>query len=104
MTVLDNKYFKNYSYLCRYAGCANYYHHIDNKYVTATAQQLNMNTPYSEYIVRKGDSYDKIALMYYNNPTYYWIICYFNNIMDPFTQPIPGNVIKVPDLAAIEFI
>ena len=39
---------------------------------------------------------DKLAAYYYNNPTYYWIICDFNKIIDPFVEPKPGDILYLP--------
>lgn len=104
MDVLTNKSYKSYDYISRYSLCPSYYHRLDNKHITGTARVLSDETIYSEYTVKKNDTYDRIALRYYNNPTYYWIICSFNQIADPFEQPVPGSKLKIPALSNIEFI
>lgn len=104
MEILTNKRFKSYDYISRYALCPSYYHTLDDKYITGTAKALSPDSIYSEHIVKNTDSYDKLALQYYNNPTFYWIICAFNNINDPFSTPEPGTALKIPALSNIEFI
>ena len=104
MDILKNKTYKEYDYISRYSPSPYYYHSLDDKYITGTAKRLNPETLYSEYIVKVNDTYDKLALKYYNNPTLYWIICSFNNIADPFEEPNPGSKLKIPALANIEFI
>ena len=102
MNVLKNKYYKNYEKLSRYASFPCYYNTLDNKYVTGTTTNLTA-TEYSVYEVKSGESYDLIALKAYNNPTYFWIICDFNNIIDAFVDPIPGTRLKLPVISTIDF-
>ena len=104
MNILKKSPSKQYSYISRYAPDTVYYHTLDNKYISSTARPLNSNTPYTEYKVQRGDTFDNIALFYYNNPTYYWIICAFNNINDPFKVLQEGMTLKIPSLASIQFI
>ena len=103
MDVLTNKSYKSYDYISRYSLCPIYYHTLDDKYITGKDRWLKDTTLYSEYIVKEHDTYDKLALKYYNNPTYYWIICSFNHIIDPFEDPVPGTVLKIPSFSNIEF-
>ena len=39
-----------------------------------------------------------IALWFYNNPTYYWVICDFNRILDPLKKPEIGTVLYIPTM------
>lgn len=39
---------------------------------------------------------DLISDLFYNTPTYDWLICYFNNISDPFNQLNIGERILIP--------
>lgn len=103
MTVLTEKSYKSYSKLSRYSQFPYYYHTRDKKYIFGTTAYLRDDTPYTTHIVSAGDSFDSIALDYYNNPTYFWVICSFNRIQDPFTDLTPGQKIKVPTLSNIEF-
>ena len=104
MEVLTNKFYKSYDYISRYSAYPSYYHTLDDKYITGTASYLNDKTIYTEYIVKNNDSYDSIALKYYNNPTFYWIICSFNRIADPFERPKAGTSLKIPSISNIEFL
>ena len=50
------------------------------------------------------DNLDYLALKYYNNPTYWWIIAYFNRINDPFIRlAAKYTVIKIPSISSIKF-
>lgn len=103
MDVLEKKAYKFYAKLSRYSSIPYYYQTLDNKYVYGTCLQLNENTPYKIHKVKQNDTYDSLALQYYNNPTYYWIICDFNRVQDPFTEPEIGIEIKIPTMSTIEF-
>ena len=104
MEALTNKQFKSYNYISRYSPFASYYHTLDNKYITATDNWIKDTSLYEVYSVQKGDTYDSLALRFYNNPTYYWLICAFNRILDPYEIPIPGSKLKIPSISNIEFI
>lgn len=107
MNVLTNKTAKSSRYYSRYNGLYYYYNNLDDKYQLETRHWLKEFTDTSKiqtYIVKEKDSYDSIALEYYNNPTYYWIICDYNRIIDPFTPPKVGDVLYLPSLnAGLEF-
>ena len=104
MNVLTRKSYKtSQSKLSRYASFPIYYHTLDDKYVAGTTAYLKDTTPYSIHIVQPGDSYDSLALEYYNNPTYYWVICSFNHVQDPFLPLAQGAKLKIPALSSIVF-
>lgn len=107
MEVLSNKAYKSSNYFSRYNGLAYYYNNNDDKYQLVTRhwlKDLGNTANITVYTVREKDSYDSIALMFYNNPTYYWIICDYNRIIDPLKTPIPGTVLYIPALnAGLEF-
>lgn len=103
MDVLKNKQYKSYDKLSRYTTFPIYYHTIDNKYVYGTTNHLLKNITYTLYKVKKNDTWDSIALEAYNNPVYYWIICDFNDIQDPFIEPEPDTYVKVPVLSLIRY-
>ena len=103
MDVLSKKSYKSYDKLSRYAPFPYYYHKIDGKYIYGTTSYLKDSTPYSLYTVQQGDTFDTLALEFYNNPTLYWIICSFNHIQDPFKKLAPGTKLKIPSISAIEF-
>lgn len=103
MDVLKNKTYKQYNRLSRYSNFPYYYNTLDNKYVEGTTKYLDNTTLYKLVIVKDGDTYDSLALKYYNNPTYYWIICSYNHIQDPFKKPKPNTYIKIPSLSDISY-
>jgi nucleoid-associated protein YgaU len=101
--VLKNKYFKQYDRLSRYQSFPYFYNEVDNKYIYGITSQLDDSTIYSSYIVQKGDTWDSLALKFYNNPTRYWVILDFNRIQDPYVEPQEGQKIKIPNLSSIVF-
>ena len=103
MEVLTTKIYKDFNYISRYANFASYYHTLDDKYITARDRWISDTTAYTSYTAEVGDTYDLLALRYYNNPTYYWAICAFNRIQDPFEPLVPGTVLKIPTLSTITF-
>lgn len=103
MEILKNKSYKTYDYFSRYTSFPYYYNTLDKKYIYGTTSQLNDDTAYQAYTVKRGDSYDSIALYFYNNPTYWWVILDFNRISDPFKPLVVGSIIKIPTLASVSF-
>ena len=105
MEVLTNKSYHETtgSGLSRYTPFPFYYHRIDDKYVGGTTAYLKNTTVYSLHTVSRGETFDTLALDYYNNPTLYWVICSFNRIQDPFRELQEGEKIKIPSLSSIEF-
>ena len=103
MEILESKSYRSYDYISRYTAFPYYYNKEDNKYIYGTTSQLRTDVGYSIHIVKKHDTFDSIALDYYNTPTLYWVICDFNQIQDPFTKLKVGTKLKVPVLSAIAF-
>ena len=58
--------------------------------------RLEKNLPNIKHTVISGDTLDSIALFYYGNPTYYWMIADYNDILDPFSPLTVGTVLYVP--------
>lgn len=104
MEILTNKHYKDYNYISRYSINPIYYHRLDNKYIVATNLWLDDSVPYAEHIVRDTDTYDSLALFYYGNPTYFWIICDFNRISDPFESPSIGTKLKIPSISNLKYM
>lgn len=123
MNVLTGKTTKTSNYFSRYNGFSYYYNKLsekrvpvidtngnvvldektnlpaytkEGKYNMSTSSWLKDTDDYEAYTVKEGDTYDSIALVKYNNPTMYWIICDFNRIIDPFVNPTPGDVLLLP--------
>lgn len=103
MEVLSQKKYKAYDYVSRYSAFPIYYNNEDEKWESAIPTYLKDNTPYQMYSTGVNESYDAIALKFYNNPTYYWVICSFNHVVDPFEVPAEGTSLKIPVLSNIEF-
>lgn len=104
MSILTEKTFKQYDRVSRYSPFPYFYNSVDKRYVYGvTAQLNNSNTPFVAHQVKHGDTWDSLALYYYNNPTYYWIICDFNRVQDPFIEPTAGDTIRIPTFSAIYY-
>lgn len=103
MEVLANKKYETYKKISRYSNFPVYYHKLDEKWVGGTTAYLRDDTPYTTYTVVGTESYDILALKFYNNPTLYWIICSFNKIQDPFEKPLKGTVLKIPTMSGISY-
>lgn len=103
MDILTNKSYKDYSYTSRYVSVPYYYHTKDNKYIYGITSYLDDTTPYTAHIVQRGDTFDTLALRYYNNPTLYWVICSFNHIANPYKNLKEGETVKIPSLSTIRF-
>lgn len=103
MSKLINKSYKDYSYVSRYHAFPYYYDTSNKKYVYGLTAYLDDTTVYQSHTVNKGDSFDSLALKYYNNPTLYWVICSFNHIQNPYMSLKEGSTIKIPSLSNIEY-
>ena len=98
-----DKTYKQYNHLSRYNNFPYFYDTLDNKYIYGTTAYLKTDTPYVIHTVKQNDSLDSLALYYYNNPTYFWIIADFNRIRDPYIKLKIGENIKIPSFSTIEF-
>lgn len=101
--ILSDKRYKEYARLSRYANTPYYYNSIEDKYVSGTCRGITKNTPYKIHKVTVGDTLDSLALYYYNNPTYYWIIADFNDILNPFDALEVNSRLRIPTFSSIEF-
>lgn len=100
--VVDETY-KEYERLSRYQSVPYYFNINDNKYQYGTTKWLDNETTYMLHFVKQNDTLDSIALQYYNNPTYFWIIADFNRILDPFAPLEEGQSVKVPVFSNVYF-
>ena len=104
MDILKEKTFKDYDYTCRYSAFPYYYHTEDEKYVYGISSQITKDISYTAHKVTDTDTLDYLALKYYNNPTYFWIIAYFNDIFDVYEPLVKKyEIIKIPNLPSIYF-
>lgn len=104
MDILTNKKVINADYVCRYTGTPYYYNTVDKRDICGLTTNINKNISWVAHKVRQEDTLDSLALTYYNNPTYWWVIAYFNNIQDAFERLINKfTIIKIPSISEIEF-
>lgn len=71
MNVLKNKKYTKFDYISRYAGTPYYYHEVDQKEVPGLGKNMLKNASWVAHKVVSTDTLDKLALTYYNNPTYW---------------------------------
>lgn len=104
MDVLKDKKYNTYGYTNRYTYTPTYFNKIDKKEVCGIGKNLSKNTDYYTYKIWPGDTLDSLALKYYNNPTYWWVIAYFNDIQDAFVDLATNyKTVKIPNISTIEF-
>ena len=104
MNTLTNKRFEQYTYLCRYANFPYYYDTLCDRDVYGIGAQINKNTVYQLHEVIATDTLDYLALKYYGNPTYWWIIAYFNDIQDSFIKlSLKYKTLKIPAFTSVSF-
>ena len=104
MDRLKNKTFKNYDYVCRYSSVPYFYDSVDEKYIYGIGSQINKDAPYIEHQVKEADTVESLALKYYNNPTLFWVICYYNNIQDAYVKLSEEyTVLKIPNISSVSF-
>lgn len=100
---LTDKQYRDYDYLSRYSSFPFYYNVEDKKYIYGVTSQLNQNSTYILHKVKPNDTLDTLALDYYNNPTFFWIIADFNQIQDPYLPLIIDSQLKIPTLNEVNF-
>lgn len=103
MDVLINKTYKKYDRVSRYGNFPYYYNVLDDKYVYGTTAYLDDSTPYTLHKVTPNDTLDTLALDYYGNPTFFWVIADFNRIQDPCESLEKFEYIKIPSFSNLVF-
>lgn len=104
MDVLKNKQFKSFDYICRYTDVPFYYNTKDEKYIYGLGSNMKKDSVWVGHKVTEKDTLDSLALKYYNNPSYWWVIAYFNDIQDSLVHLIDSfEIIKIPAISSIEF-
>jgi nucleoid-associated protein YgaU len=104
MEKLTTKKVISLDYITRYNGVATYYDTERGREICGVGRAMRLDTPYVSHVVQPYDTLDSLALRYYNNPTYWWAIAYFNKINDPFILlSSKFSVLKIPSLASITF-
>lgn len=104
MDTLRNKNYGSFDYLSRYTNTPYYYDTICDREITGIGTNLKTNAEFVTHRVRSNDTLNSLALKYYNNPTFWWIIAYFNDIQDAF-KPLRNKYVtlKIPSITNIEF-
>ena len=104
MDILKDKTYKDYDYTCRYTSVPYFYNTVDDKYIYGIGTQMFKDMTYVAHKVLATDNLDSLALKYYNNPTYWWVIAYFNDILEVF-EPLSDKfeIIKIPNISSITF-
>lgn len=104
MEKLTNKRFNTFDYTCRYTTVPYFYDTEAQSDVYGIGTQMSAQTAFVSHKVKSEDTLDSLALTYYNNPTYWWVIAYFNRIIDPFKPLLPRfSTIKIPAISSIGF-
>ena len=104
MEKLTNKRYNSYDYPCRYTGVPCFYDQETQTDLSGIGAQMSNQTAFVSHSVKPEDTLDSLALTYYNNPTYWWVIAYFNRINDPFIQLSKKfSILKIPSIASIVF-
>lgn len=104
MDTLKNKVYTQFDYLSRYTTIPHYYDTLSDREVFGIGTNLKTSSEYLTHTVKPTDTLNYLALKYYNDPTFWWVIAYFNDIQDPF-KPITEKfkTIKIPNITSIEF-
>jgi hypothetical protein len=104
MDTLKNKNYANFNYLSRYTHTPYYYDSLETKEIFGIGTNMRNDTEYFTHKVKMNDTLHSLALKYYNNPTFWWVIAYFNDIQDSF-KPLKDKYItlKIPSISSIEF-
>jgi len=104
MDTLTKKIYTKYDRTCRETNIPQYYDTLNEKYILGLGSNMKKDTEYVTHKLKNGDTLDSLALKYYNNPTYWWVIAYFNDLQDAFVELTDKySVIKIPSIASVKF-
>lgn len=104
MEKLTNKRYNTFDYTCRYTTVPYFYDTETQSDVYGIGTQMSSQTTFVSHKVCPEDTLDALALTYYNNPTYWWVIAYFNQITDPFIAlSSKFSILKIPSISSIVF-
>lgn len=104
MDDLKDKRYAKYDYTSRYTGIPFYYNKRDKKDMYGLSKNMIKSSSWVAHKVKPNDTLDKLALSYYNNPTYWWIIAYYNDIQDAFINLSDYYaILKIPAINGIVF-
>ena len=104
MDTLKNKKYNSFVELNRYETVPSYYDTLTGRDVYGIGTNMRTDTEYVTHKVRSNDTLESLALKYYNNPTFWWVIAYFNDIQDAFKPlRVKFTTIKIPNISGVEF-
>ena len=104
MDTLKNKKYETFDYICRYTNVPYYYDTIQDRDIYGIGTNMKTASEFVTHKIKSNDTLNSLALKYYNNPTFWWVIAYFNNIQDPFKLlRNKYDTIKIPSISSIEF-
>ena len=104
MDTLKNKTYESFDYLSRYTDVPYYYDTLQDRQVFGIGTGLKTTAEFVTHVLKSSDTLNSLALKYYNNPTFWWVIAYYNNIQDPFKPLINKyETIKIPSISSVEF-
>ena len=104
MNTLKNKSYASFDYLSRYTNTPYYFDTLQEKNIFGIGTGMKTDAEYLTHKVKSNDTLNSLALKYYNNPTFWWVIAYFNNIQDAF-RPLRDHyqTLKIPNISNVEF-
>jgi len=73
---------------------SNYYFNIFKNYTMPDDIKNNPNL-YDIYVVENNDWWDNIAGNLYKTTELWWLICFTNDIINPFEEIYPGQMLKI---------
>lgn len=104
MDILTNKKYITFDYICRYTGVPFYFNTQDKRETAGIGFNMTKETDWVAHKVKQEDSLDSLALTYYGNPTFWWVIAYFNDIQDSLIKLSEHyKIIKIPSITGINF-
>lgn len=104
MDELKNKHFITHDYRSRYTPSPVYYNEKYNTEVMGVGLNIKKDSSYILHKVVSTDTLEKLALTYYSNPTYWWVIAQFNCIFNLFDQLSDHyKTLKIPSISSISF-
>ncbi len=94
----------SFDYLSRYTNTPYYFDTLTSKEIYGIGTNLKINAEFVTHEVKSNDTLNSLALKYYNNPTFWWVIAYYNDIQDVF-KPLRNKyeTLKIPNISSIEF-
>lgn len=104
MDTLKNKTYANFDYFSRYSNTPYYYDTLADRQIYGIGTNIKTNAEFLTHVLKSNDTLESLSLKYYNNPTFWWVIAYFNDIQDPFKPLLSKySTIKIPSISNIEF-